>query len=212
MWLKELFSSPMGMWVIMPLLIFLARIGDVSLGTIRIIFISRGNKIIAPILGFFEISIWLLAARQVLQNIDNPATFFAYAAGFSMGSLVGIWLEEKLAVGKIMLRIVTQQDATLLVDKLRRKGFGVTNIPAMGSRGPVNVIYTIIDRADLESAQHLLFRFNPKAFYTVEDIRSIREGVFPEKQSFFKGLVNRPPRFYRRARQVRKTFRRQLRK
>jgi len=85
----------------LPLLIFFARVCDVSLGTIRIIFISKGIKYLAPIVGFFEILIWLLAISQIMQNLTNPYYYIFYAGGFATGNLVGIILDEKLSIGTV---------------------------------------------------------------------------------------------------------------
>ncbi|MBN2571222.1 MAG: DUF2179 domain-containing protein [Ignavibacteriales bacterium] len=190
--LSTIFNSEIYTWVIIPLLIFFARILDVSIGTIRIIFVSRNNKLIAPILGFFEVLIWLLAIQQVMQNLNNVFCYLAYASGFAMGNLLGICIEEKLAVGKVVVRIITQKSANELVLELNSQGYGVTNIPAEGSRGKVNVVYTIIERHDLEKVIDKVNYFNPKAFYTIEDIRSVKEGVFPGKKRKEFKLFKKP--------------------
>ena len=93
------FGSEIFTFIILPILIFIARVCDVSIGTMRIIFISRGAKILAPLLGFFEILIWLVAIGKVMQNLDNIACYVAYAGGFATGNFVGIRIEEKLAMG-----------------------------------------------------------------------------------------------------------------
>ncbi len=166
-------------WVIVPLLIFGARIIDVSLGTVRIIYISRGMKVLSPIFGFFEIMIWLLAIGQIMQNLTNIVYYFAYALGFSAGNFVGIIIEERLAMGRVVIRIITQIDATVLVEKLRKSGYGVTVANAEGSTGPVRLIFTIVERKEMEKVITLVKQFNPKAFFSVEDVRTAREGIFP---------------------------------
>ena len=178
---ETIFATDIGKWVILPALIFLARVSDVSMGTIRIIFVSRGHKFLAPLLGFFEIMIWLMAIGQIMQNMSNMACIFAYAAGFSAGNLVGIWIEKKLAVGKVLVRVITQKGGQELVESLRFYGFGATNITAEGSRGPVSVIYSVINRKDIKKIYNMINRFNPKSFYTIEDIRELNYGIFPEK-------------------------------
>ena len=180
---ETIFATDLGKWVLLPILIFLARVSDVSIGTLRIIFVSRGYKLLAPLLGFFEIMIWLLAIGQIMHNLDNFVCLFAYAGGFSFGNLAGIWIENKLAVGKVLVRIITEKGASELVESLRIYGFGATNITAEGSRGPVNVIYSVINRSDIGKVHHLINRLNPRSFYTVEDIRELAHGIFPEKAS-----------------------------
>ncbi|HEX2991004.1 MAG TPA: DUF5698 domain-containing protein, partial [Anaerolineales bacterium] len=86
-------------WVILPLIIFLTRVLDVTLGTLRIIFISRGRKYLAPLLGFIEVLIWITVVSQIIGGASNFAAYFAYAAGFAVGNYVGMWIEERLAIG-----------------------------------------------------------------------------------------------------------------
>jgi len=173
-------------WVAIPLLIVLARIFDVSLGTIRIISIGRGYKLVAPLLGFFEVLIWLLAIRQIMQNLTNVFYYVVYAGGFAAGTFVGMYIEEKLAIGILSIRIITRKDASELIDFLRSANYGVTSVDARGGSGPVNVIYTILRRSDIQNVIEMINRFNPKAFYLIEDIRSVREGVFPQKGSSYQ--------------------------
>ena len=166
-------------WVVMPFLIFLARICDVSIGTVRLMLQSKGKIYLAPLLGFFEMLVWLLAVRQVVLNLANWACMFTFAAGFATGNFVGLLIEEKLAMGLQVIRIITQKDSTELVNSLKIQGYGVTVLDATGAKGKVNVILTIIKRSDKKRVIELIKRFNPKAFYSIEDIRSVGEGVFP---------------------------------
>jgi len=166
-------------WVILPLLIFFARICDVTIGTIRIIFVSRGQKLLASSLGFVEVLIWLVAIGQIMQNLNNFLCYIAYAGGFAMGNFNGITIEEKLAMGVLVVRIIIKKDAAQLVEHLKNAGFGVTNIDAQGTTGPVNVIYTVIKRSDLHQVVEMIRQFNPKAFYSIEDVRNVNQGVFP---------------------------------
>jgi len=172
-------NSPFFNWVVLPFLIFMARVCDVSIGTVRILIIAKGRRYLAPLLGFIEILIWLLAVRQVVQNIANVACFFAFAGGFATGNFVGMWIEEKLAMGVQVVRIITKKEASQLIDALKASGYGVTILDAQGSTGPVNIIFMIIKRTDLPQVVALIQQYNPKAFYSVEDIRAVNEGVFP---------------------------------
>jgi len=175
----EFLNTPIFTWVVVPLLIFAARVVDVSLGTMRIIFLSRGQRLLAPVLGFFEVLIWLVAIQQVMQNLNNPISYIAYAAGFATGNLGGIYLENKLAIGKLMVRIVTVKDATQLLAHLHESGYGVTSLDAQGASGRAKLIFTVIKRKDLADVMSIINRFNPRAFVSVEEIRSASEGVFP---------------------------------
>ena len=184
-------------WVVLPLLIFLARILDVTLGTIRILFVSRGHKLWAPVLGFFEVIIWLLAIGQIMQNLTNWVCYIAYGGGFAMGNLIGITLEEKLAYGKLVVRIIVESQGSKLVRCFRKKGFGVTSMDAQGGQGKVKVVYLVIERSDLETVTDTIQKHYPKAFYTIVDTRMVKEGIFPDKRGFLERQFDKPPRFLR---------------
>ena len=106
-------------YVIMPILIFIARLGDVSLNTLRVMFVLNGKKNIAPILGFFEALIWLLAIGQIIQNIDNPVSYMAYAGGFAAGTYIGMSIEERLALGRVLVRVITVEPMPELIDFMK---------------------------------------------------------------------------------------------
>jgi uncharacterized protein YebE (UPF0316 family) len=169
-------------WVILPVLIFMARVLDVSLGTIRIILVSKGQKVLAPLLGFFEVLIWLVAIGQVMQNLTNVLCYLAYGAGFAVGNFVGISLEEKLAMGHSVVRVVTAKETAPLVDMLVKAHYGVTCVEAKGATGNVMLIYTIVKRKDLPEVTRIISEFDKKAFYSIEDARAAKEGVFPKHQ------------------------------
>ncbi|KYK20535.1 hypothetical protein AYK21_05995, partial [Thermoplasmatales archaeon SG8-52-2] len=130
-------------WVILPFLIFFARVCDVSLGTIRIIFVSKGLKYLAPLIGFFEILIWLLAIGQIIQNLTNVYYYIFYAAGFSIGNFVGILIDEKLKIGTVGVRIITRRDAKELINALKKADYKLTVLDAEGSNGMVKIIFTV---------------------------------------------------------------------
>jgi uncharacterized protein YebE (UPF0316 family) len=173
-------------YLILPIIIFFARICDVSIGTLRIIFVSRGKKNIAPILGFFEVLIWIIVIGKIMQNASNMACYIGYAAGFATGNYVGMLIEEKLAMGFVVVRIITPIDATDLKNALRKAEIGTTTVPAEGNIGKVDVIFTSIQRSDLPKVVELIQMYNSKAFYTVEDLKYVSEGVFPVHQSLLK--------------------------
>ncbi|MDR2928351.1 MAG: DUF2179 domain-containing protein [Cytophagaceae bacterium] len=166
-------------WIIIPVLIFLARVSDVTLGTIRIVFVSKGMKALAPILGFFEIFIWLLAVSRIFENLDKWLYYVAYAAGFATGNFVGLLIEERIALGYINIRIITQYSGEALIKRLSEEGYGVTSVDATGSKGKVNIIYCVLKRSNYKHVATLIKECNPNAFYTIEDIRFANKGVFP---------------------------------
>ena len=182
-------DSALFSYVIMPLLIFLARICDQSIGTMRIIFVSKGKRNIAPLLGFFEVLIWITAISKIMQNLDNYMNYIAYAAGFATGNLVGMIIEEKLAMGIQMIRVFANERGNELVQKLNSNGYGATSVEAHGARDKVHLVYTIVQRNELGKVIDLINTFNPKAFYTIEDIKAANEGIFtPQKQNAFSNF------------------------
>ncbi|MEL7591044.1 MAG: DUF2179 domain-containing protein [Anaerolineaceae bacterium] len=166
-------------WVILPLIIFVARIFDVTLGTLRIIFVSRGKRNLAPILGFFEVLIWIVVISQLVQNLESFTAYIAYAAGFAAGNYVGMWLEDKLALGTYILRMITSEDITELVSRLRDAGYGVTRVEGEGAKGKVSLIYTVVKRRNVEQVLTIIHLLKPNAFVSMEEIRSTEKGVFP---------------------------------
>jgi uncharacterized protein YebE (UPF0316 family) len=163
----------------LPVMIFFARVIDVSLGTLRIIFISRGQKYLAPLLGFVEVFIWIVAVSQIMRGAHTLAAYLGYAAGFAVGNYVGMWIEARLAIGKLIIRSILPGDTTKLVKTLRDAGFGVTCSAAEGSTGPVSIIFTAINRKDLPLVVGIIHQFSPKAFLTVEELRVAEAGIFP---------------------------------
>ncbi|UCG27423.1 MAG: DUF2179 domain-containing protein [Bacteroidales bacterium] len=173
------FDTNLFTFVILPLLIFIARIMDVTIGTLRIVFIAKGHKIIAPLLGFFEVLIWIFAVGKIMQNLDNPVCYLSYAGGFAMGNYVGLKLEEKLAIGFEVVRIITQKGADELINVLQSEGYGITSVKARGKSGTVHLIFMIIRRSHIKDIIARIQSYNPNAFYTIEDARMVHSGVFP---------------------------------
>ena len=99
---SEILNNDFFTWVLLPILIFISRVLDVSLGTMRLIFVSKGYKLLAPVLGFFEVLIWLVAIGQIMQHLDNIFCYLAYGLGFATGNFVGIYLEEKMSIGTVI--------------------------------------------------------------------------------------------------------------
>jgi len=185
-------------WLVLPVLIFIARVCDVSLGTIRVIFVSRGYRYLAPLLGFFEISIWLMAIGQIMRDLNNVAAYLAYATGFAMGTFAGITLEERLSLGMVIVRVITKRDCTPLIDRLKVESYGLTMLDAEGATGPVTILFTVLKREDLPRVVGIIKEFNPHAFYSVEDVRTASEGVFPARpDGYFRSYLN-PQRLFRK--------------
>lgn len=171
-------DSSLFTWVILPLLIFFARITDVSIGTLRLIFVSKGYKYYAPILGFFEVIVWLLAIGQIMQHLDNFLCYLAYGLGFATGNFLGILIEEKMSLGTVLIRVVPKMDTTKLIDQLRENSFGASLVDIEGMTGKLKMIFTIVKRKDLKEVLGIIQEHNPQAFVTIEDVKTAKEGFF----------------------------------
>jgi uncharacterized protein YebE (UPF0316 family) len=162
-------------FLILPLLIFLARISDVSINTIRIIYVLGGRRWTATILGFFESLIWLMAIRQIFEHMDNWLCYVAYPAGFASGIFVGMIIEERIAYGKVIVRIITRRDVSTLLTYLNSQRFRYTHVNADGPDGHENLVFTVLERESLEKLLRTLKDILPSAFYTVEKVNRAAE-------------------------------------
>ncbi len=167
---EEIFS-----YVVLPLLIFLARIIDVSINTIRIIYVLGGRRLTATFLGFIESFVWLMAIRQIFQHLDNWVSYIAYPAGFAMGILVGMLIEERIAYGKVIVRIITRKEINPLIKYLAEQKHRFTILKAEGLDGEENVVFTVLEREKLEALTSTLKEILPSAFYTVEKVNRASE-------------------------------------
>jgi uncharacterized protein YebE (UPF0316 family) len=191
-------SSLLAKSLVLPFLVFLAELCVVTLFTLRIIFISRGMKILAPIVGFFEVTIWLFAIAQVMQNLQDPRSFLAFAGGFTLGNLLGMLIEKRLALGKVVIRTITIKDVSPLVNEFWEATYGVTVIDGAGARGPVKVVLTVVPRKELDAVIAIIRRFDPGAFYSVDDLQEVAQGTFPQRRSL-RGLTPSLLQPFRRA-------------
>jgi uncharacterized protein YebE (UPF0316 family) len=154
-----------------PFVIFAARICDVSLGTLRILLVSRGLKARAALIGFVEILIWIVIIGQLIQHLNNWANYVAYAGGFAVGTYLGMTLENKLKVGTVIIRIITHHDAGELIQRLRQANVMLTVLDANGSRGAVKIILTVVRRKRWDEIVKIIESFDSDAFYSVEDVK-----------------------------------------
>lgn len=169
--MEALFGGPWG-----PVLIFGLRIVDVSLGTVRILLSVRGHRLLVPIIGFFEVLLWIFAVGNAIRELDSLFHVLGYAAGFSAGTIVGIWIEEKLAIGISTMRIITPHTGAELASRLRELGCGVTEFLGQGRFGAVQLVYTVVPRRTMPTVLTEIERIDPDAFVTVEEPREIRRG------------------------------------
>lgn len=150
------------------LLIFVLRIFDVSLGTLRIAMLVRGQRLFAGTLGFFESLIWLIAAAEVLGNLDSPLKFLGYAGGYAAGTMLGTTVEKWMALGSILLRVIERVDQPSAVDALREAGYYATVMNARGRDGDVQIIFSVIPRRRQNDVLKLVRQINPNAYVTFE--------------------------------------------
>ncbi|GAB6086423.1 DUF2179 domain-containing protein [Alkaliphilus crotonatoxidans] len=161
------------------LFIFFAKVTDVSMATIRMIMVVRGRRLQAALIGFVEVTIYVLAIGKVLSGLDNPINVIMYASGFATGNYMGIFLEEKMALGSIVVQVITEHEVLKTVEKLRNEGFGVTVFEGYGRQGIRHLLNVTLQRKNLGRLYRLLDEQDKNAFVTVMDARSIRGGYFP---------------------------------
>ena len=175
--LETLFAGPWG-----PLVIFSLRIVDVSLATTRMLLAVRGQRLVVPVIGFFEVMVWLFAAGTAIQYLNSPLHVIGYAGGFAAGNMVGLWVEEKLALGLATVRVISEHGGVEAADALRDAGFGVTEFAGQGRHGTVEVVYTVARRSDVKRILRLVDIWAPDSFVTVEEPRSIHRGWLLQKR------------------------------
>ncbi len=171
---------------LLPILIFIGRICDVTLGTLRIIFVSKGKRTIAPIIGFFEVFIWVVVISQILSRANDLLAYLSYAGGYATGTYVGMLIESKLAFGTLLYRVYTKKEGNDLVQNLSTNGFGATLVHGEGSVGKVDVVETVVARQQMKKIEHVINEFDENAFYVTEDVRTAQNGIFPKTASIFK--------------------------
>jgi uncharacterized protein YebE (UPF0316 family) len=159
-------------------LIFFLRVGDMSLDTIRVLFVVRGNKKLAWILGFVQSIIYVVAISSVLSHLDNPLNVIGYAAGFATGNVVGMLIDDRMAIGHVQLSIISSTRGTIIAEQLREAGFGVTEIPARGKDGTVSMLSVSVLRKDVSRAESTVRETDADAFITKEDVRPVRRGFW----------------------------------
>ena len=157
-------------------------------------FMMNGKKNTVPILGFFEALIWLLAIGQIFQNVDNPLSYLAYAGGFATGTYVGMTLDEKLALGRVLVRVITPKPLPTLLEFMKEKDYRFTNVGAEGRYGKVNLLFTVMKRDQLQEFISMVKATDQKAFYTIESVKRVSEedlNIMEDKSRFRSKLWSR---------------------
>jgi uncharacterized protein YebE (UPF0316 family) len=159
-------------------LIFCLRVSDMTLDTLRVLVVMRGKKSIAWFLGLFQSLIFVLAISSVLRNLDNPLNILGYASGFATGVLVGMIIEERLAMGHVQISVVSSGRGAAIAERLREEGFGITEIPARGKDGVVSLLNCSVLRKNVGRVQRIVNEVDESAFITAEDVRPVRRGFW----------------------------------
>ncbi|MDO7788258.1 DUF2179 domain-containing protein [Desulforamulus aquiferis] len=177
----EFLLSPIGAY----LFIFFARVIDISLDVVRLLMLMRGRKVAASLIGFVEVTVFIIALGEVFRGgMDDPFKIIAYAAGFATGNYVGSLIEEWLAVGHLSMQVYpATENVNKLTDKFREQGFGVTSVCGCGRSGERTILFVLLDRKYLPIALKILDEVQPGIFYNVADSRAVRGGIFPAPKS-----------------------------
>jgi uncharacterized protein YebE (UPF0316 family) len=161
-----------------PLIILVARIVETSLDTIRTVYISKGHSNLAADIGVVKIGIWLLSTGLVLSNLNDYWSIFAYIVGYGIGTLLGTEIEKIISIGSVIVRLITRDDPAEMIERLAKKGYGLTRLEGSGSfSDSVSVILMIVPRSEQSVLISILSKEYPDVLYTIEDVRSLKGGA-----------------------------------
>lgn len=177
------FNPALIQWVLLPLFILVAKIFEVSVGTLRLIFIARKEKELVPIIAFVEVLIWIFTIGIIFANLTNIMAYIAYAFGFAIGNRMGMAIEERMVIGNSMIRVITKRRAKRLIRYLKEEKYALTATEIEATKGHVNLIEILIPKKSLKKVLAKIKRLNPRAFLSIEDIRILNEGLMPLKSS-----------------------------
>lgn len=187
---SQFFDNETFMYIVLPVLIFLFRIVDQSIGTIRLIFAAKGLKKLAPFFAFFESFIWLVAIGQIMKHLDNIYCYLAFAGGYAAGNFFGILLEEKLSIGTVVIRVIPKMDTSNLIQHLRDENYGVTVVPVDGMMGPTKMLFLTIRRKEARKVIDIIHQHNPMAFYTIDEVKAVSGGYFEHRSKSIFSVMN----------------------
>jgi uncharacterized protein YebE (UPF0316 family) len=177
-------------YVVIPLFIMFARICDVSIGTLRVLFVSKGYRKLAAFLGFLEVMIWVLVGRQVLVKSTAMIHFVAYAAGFGIGNYIGLVIENMMSLGVVLFMTVLHKSNPEFLNFLKEHKIGFTVVEGEGAQENVKIVFSVVQRENLSKVLQAIKLYSPNAFYSIEDIRAANAGIFPRKSKHTFHLFN----------------------
>lgn len=161
------------------MLIFLARVTDVSLGTVRTLMVVQGRKLQAALIGFFEVTIYVIVLGTVVKDLTNPLSLLSYSLGYACGNYVGITIENKIGLGNLTAQIILKgADNEELIERLRNEKFGVTVLEGQGREGTREILNVVIQRKSLDKVREIVYEYDDKAFITANNINPISGGYF----------------------------------
>ncbi len=163
---------------LLPLVIFFIRVADMSLDTLRVLFVVRGRRPQAWVVGFVQSALWVIAVASVLSHLDNLLNVLAYAAGFATGNVVGMRIEERLAIGHSHLRVISRQRGEAVASAVRSAGYAVTELSGRGKDGAVSILTTSVRRRDIDPVRNEVLQADPDAFVTLSDVRPLHRGFW----------------------------------
>lgn len=171
----EFFFTVSKAFIISAAVIFFLRVIDMSIDTVRLLFVIRGKKILVWILGALQSTIFFLAVSQALRGDANFLTTLGYAFGFATGNVIGMMIEERLAIGFQRVTVTTLSNPESIAIDLRRNGYGVTEMTARGKDGEVAMLHVNCKRKQVTDVEAIVFKHDDKAFLTVDDFIPVRE-------------------------------------
>jgi len=160
------------------LVIFGLRVLNITLDTLRMLFMLRGKKTLSWVTAFLVSLIYVLLLTSILSNLNNILFIAAYAAGFATGGVVGMWVEERLAIGFTHIQIISSRRGVMMAQKLREAGFGVTEVPARGRDGMVSMLSLSVRRKQVLEVENIVNEHDADAFITSESVQMMRRGFF----------------------------------
>jgi uncharacterized protein YebE (UPF0316 family) len=174
----SLFKTIEMWWVTLSnaLFIFALRLTDVSMGTVRTIMVMRGMRKVAALIGFVEVSIWVVAISRVIGNVDSIWSVLGYSGGFAAGTLLGMWIEDKLALGHVYVHVISMDKGLEIAHQIRKAGHGATQMQAEGRTGPVHLIEVVAPRRQVKNILRLVNQVDAESFVTVEEARQVMRG------------------------------------
>lgn len=162
----------------MPLAIFLVRVCDMSLDTLRVLLVVRGRRLPAWVVGFAQSALWVVAVTSVLSNLGNLWNVAGYAAGFATGNVVGMAIDDRLAIGHGNIRVISPARGSAVAEAMRRAGYGVTELSGRGKDGMVTILTSSVRRRDIDRLRREVLQIDPESFLTVEEVRPLHRGFW----------------------------------